>query len=150
MRVAMGKKRTGVFKVICILVGFHLLAGSLANADERKTCADLIQDLKAMQQAQQQLFYSFDQKTTSIATTLDLHSENLQKAQKKYGKLKKTDFKGLNRSADALRNNQAKEAELIARFEKASSQLLDQVQSCLEKNTRISSTNSVNNTSVKN
>lgn len=141
MKVAMGG--------FLLMLGLHVVAGSLANAGE-KTCAELIDDVKAMRQAQSQLFNSYDQKTSSIATTLDLHSENLQKAQKKYGRLKKTDFKGLNRSADALRKNQLKEANLIARFEKASSQLLDQVQSCLEKNTTISSTHSIENGAAKN
>ena len=148
----MGVRMGGIVKAVIIAVFFHLAAMSLAQAEE-KNCADLAQDLKAMQGAQHQLFSSFGQKNSGLAKTFDLHAENLQKALKRNGKLSKSDLRGLNRSATALRKHQVKESDLIARFEKASSLLLDQVQVCLEKsekNPTISSNKSVADSEAKN
>lgn len=148
-----GQRKMGILKLSCLVVAFHLLAMSLAKAEDRfqnRSCTELKKDLKDMQQAQHQLFSSFEQKSESLAVTLDQHAQNLIKAQGKNGKLKKTDFQGLTRSADALRKHQTKENDLISRFEKATALLLDQVQSCLEKNSSISSHKSVADDSAKN
>lgn len=117
------------------LIYFGAFTLAQANiSDVKKTCSDLVNDLKAMQKAQSELLNSFQRKSQSIASTLDIHAENLRKKAQIKGKLKSNEIGILNRSADALRHHQAKEAELVGRFEKASAQLLDQVQTCLIKN----------------
>jgi thioredoxin-related protein len=144
-----GLQKTGILKAVVIMIVFHLAALSLAQAEE-KNCAELSQDLRAMQNAQHQLLAAFEQKTAGLAATFDIHAENLQKALKRSGSLKKTDFQGLRKSATALRKHQIKETDLVTRFEKASALLLDQVQACLAKTPSISSNKSVADTSAKN
>lgn len=149
----MGVRGVGALKFFCFVFLFHIAAMSLAHADDKvqsKSCVELIKDLKGMQQAQHQLLQSFLQKGDSIANTMDQHSQNLKLSQSRNGKLKKTDFQGLSRSAEALRKHQTKEADLISRFEKASDSLLDQVQDCLQKSSNISSHKSVADSSAKN
>ncbi len=115
---------------IFVAVGFMFSAGGLSAAD--KSCAALATELKSMQQAQHQLLSSIGQKSTSMAETLDWHANHLNKVIDSQTKVKKADLKLIRSAANAFRQHEVRESDLVERFEKASVQLLDQVQSCLK------------------
>ena len=122
--------------IVSILMSLLLAADSQAGS---KKCMDLIQELQAMQKAQHQLLQSFSQKNGMVAETLDQHADQLQMKMSRQGKLKKSDIQGLRLSAKAFRSHESKEENLVERFERASQQLFDQVQSCLENKSDIAS-----------
>jgi hypothetical protein len=94
-------------------------------------CDDLIQEIKSMQNAQKQLLQSLSQKNEMIATVLDQNADKLEKKMTVQRALKKSDLYSLRVSAKAFRNHEQRESALIERFEKASAELLDQVQTCI-------------------
>lgn len=95
-------------------------------------CSSLVQSLKEMRQAQSQLLRSFSKKSEVFAMVLDQNARKLEKTASTGRKLEKSDLKTLDASAQAYRNHQKKEAALIASFESASDELLEQVQNCLQ------------------
>ena len=119
----------------CSIAGLHFCTSSLefesplASAPPR--CGDLIHDLKAMQSAQKQLLQSLGQKNQIIATVLDQNAEKLEKIMSHQRTLKRSDLSSLHISAQAFRCQAKRETALIAKFERASDELLGQVQSCL-------------------
>ncbi len=117
--------------LIISAMALSLLFTADSNASASK-CASLVQELQAMQKAQHQLFQSFSQKNGTVARTFDQHANQLDKKLAQQGKLKKSDLQVLKQSANAFRGHELRESNLVQRFEKASQQLFDQVQSCLE------------------
>jgi hypothetical protein len=111
------------------LVGFLFSIAAFASPSEK--CQDLAQDLQAMQSAQRQLLTSLSQKNETMASVLDQSAESLQKNISARKPLKKSDLQSMRMSAKAFRGHEKRETALIQKFEKASSELLDQVQVCL-------------------
>lgn len=95
------------------------------------TCAELAEDLKAMQSAQKQLLQSLAKKNETIAQVLDQNATQLEKRMAKNRTLKRSDLQSLRVSARAFRGHDKRETALVTRFEKASNELLAQVQICL-------------------
>lgn len=96
-------------------------------------CDELVADLKAMRIAQKQLLLSLSGKNEMFAMVLDQNAKKLEKTMGVRRVIKKSDLQILHVSARTFRNHQERESALVDRFEKASSDLLDQVQVCLEK-----------------
>jgi len=94
-------------------------------------CASLVKDLKAMQAAQKQLMGSFIRKNDTMAQVLEQNANRLETEMNKQRSLKRSDLKALRVSAQTFRGHDEKERALVARYEKASAQLLGQVQECL-------------------
>lgn len=117
--------------VAVLLVGFGVSFSVLAQASSQNLtvdCPKLVSDLHGMQQAQQVMMKSFVKKNDTIAEALD----HMAKDQRNLNSLT------LKRSAQTFRQHQVREAQLVSRFETASSQLLDQVEQCLMRDTRLS------------
>jgi hypothetical protein len=115
-----------------LLVGFSVGLSVLAQASSQNLtvdCPKLISDLQGMQKAQQAMMKSFVKKNDTIADALD----HMAKDQRNLNGLT------LKRSAQTFRQHQVREAQLVSRFETASGQLLDQVEQCLMRDTRLSS-----------
>lgn len=125
-----------VFFVSAIIMGLLLTADSQA-AD--KKCSDVMKELQAMKKAQHQLFASFTQKNGTVAEVLDQHADQLQNKMNRQGKLKKTDLNSLKQSAKAFRGHEEREEKLVQRFEKATQELFEQVESCLNEKSDIAS-----------
>ena len=106
------------------------LLSSAAHATNNK-CENLAQELKAMQQAQHQLLESRAAKGELLSETMDQHAAQLEKILASSHQIKRGHIQNLRLSAKAFRGHENREAQLIQRFEKASDQLLDQVQACL-------------------
>lgn len=113
--------------VAVVLVVFGVSLSAFAQTD-KVDCPKLISDLHGMQKAQQTLMKSFVKKNDTIADALD----GMAKDQRNLNGLT------LKRSAQTFRQHEIREAQLVSRFETASSQLLDQVEICLMKDTRLS------------
>lgn len=103
----------------------------LANTN----CMELSEDLKAMQAAQKQLIQSLSQKNELMASTLDRTADKLERNSSQRKNIKKSDLKSLRIVAKAFRGHEKRESALVARFERASAELLDQVQVCLTQKT---------------
>lgn len=103
----------------------------LANTN----CMELSEDLKAMQAAQKQLIQSLSQKNEVMASTLDRTADKLERNSSQRKNIKKSDSKSLRIVAKAFRGHEKRESALVARFERASAELLDQVQVCLTQKT---------------
>lgn len=88
-----------------------------------------------MQAAQKQLLHSLSQKNEMMATVLDQNADKLEKTLSQRRALKRTDLRSLRISAKAFRGHEKRESALVARFEKASAELLEQVQACLAQKT---------------
>lgn len=125
-----------VIVVSALVMGLLLTADSQAS---QKKCSELVQELQAMQKAQSQLLSSFSQKNGTVAEVLDQHADQLQKKMSRQGKLKKSDIETLKRSANAFRGHEVREGNLVMRFEKASQELLNKVESCLSEKSEIAS-----------
>jgi len=109
------------------LIAFFFSFSAFANTN----CAEFADDLKSMQAAQKQLLTSLAQKNEMMAMVLDQNADKLEKNMSQRRALKKSDLKSLRISAKAFRGHDKRESALVARFEKASADLLDQVQICL-------------------
>lgn len=94
-------------------------------------CEGLSQDLKAMQSAQRQLLQSLGQKNQIIATVLDQSAKQLETIMSRQRTLRKSDLASLHLSAKAFRGHEKRETALIAKFQQASDELIEEVQSCL-------------------
>lgn len=127
--------------VAVVLLGFGVSLSAFAQTNKQNSmkesdkivpqkvdCPKLISDLQGMQKAQQALMKSFVKKNDTIAEALD----GLAQDQRNLSGLT------LKRSAQTFRQHEVREAQLVSRFETASSQLLDQVEICLMKDTRLS------------
>ncbi len=101
-----------------------------ANSNSSQ-CRDLIHDLQAMQSAQKELMRSFSQKNEMMAVVLEQNADKFEKSLTSRRALKRSDFSSLRVSARAFRGHEQRESALIERFQKASEQLMEQVQSCL-------------------
>lgn len=110
---------------------FTALLFSVSALAAAPKCEELSQDLKAMQEAQKQLLQSLSRKNEMMATVLDQSAEKLEKILTHNRTMKKSDLSGLHISARAFRNHEKRETALIEKFERASGELLDQVQGCL-------------------
>lgn len=97
-------------------------------------CAELAEDLKAMQTAQKQLLQSLSRKNGTMASVLDQNAQKLEKKMKTQRALKRSDLNPLKASANSFRGHERREAQIIEQFERASDSLLDQVQVCLVQN----------------
>lgn len=86
-----------------------------------------------MQAAQKELMDSFIRKNDTMAVVLEENADQLENKMMINRSIKKTDLKSLRISAQTFRSHDEKEQALVARFEKASSQLLGQVSDCLTK-----------------
>jgi len=111
---------------LVLLVIFGISSSSFA---QKTSCQKLTADLTSMQNAQKALLASFVKKNKMLAESLEAHSEKVDS---------KTSLK-LKRSADVFRQHEIREAQLVERFEKASAQLIGQVQECLDASSRLSS-----------
>lgn len=85
-----------------------------------------------MQQAQHQLLTSHSSKNELLANTLNRHAEYLEQVLANDRQVKKSHIQKLRLSAKAFHLHENRELQLIQRFEKASDQLLGQVQACIE------------------
>lgn len=113
-----GVLRAGFF-VLAVVV-----AGSVAGA---KSCADLSNDLKSMQQAQASLLDSMVRKNDMVADTFEnyRHSFSIKK------KLAGSDLAGLKKSATAFRSHGSREEKLVARFKHKTDEIIRLVEACL-------------------
>jgi hypothetical protein len=84
-----------------------------------------------MQAAQKQLMGSFIRKNDTMAQVLEQNANRLEAQMNRQRSMKRSDLKALRVSAQTFRGHDEKERALVARFEKASAQLLGQVQECL-------------------
>lgn len=126
--------KAGVFAILLFISHVTATAASAGKSD--RTCASLVKDLKAMQTAQKQLMASFIRKNDMMAQVLEQNASRLETQMAKQRSLKRSDLKALRVSAQTFRGHDEKEQALVARFEKASSQLLVQVQECLTNDPR--------------
>lgn len=117
------------FKCLFVSLGFFFNLSAQAGSSK---CQSLVEDLKAMRSAQSQLLQSLGERNEMFAKVLDQNAEKLENTMTVRRSLKRTDLQGLHVSARTFRQHQTQEKALIRRFEKASSELLDQVQSCLQ------------------
>jgi hypothetical protein len=99
-------------------------------------CESLTKDLRAMQAAQKQLMASFIRKNDTMAQVLEQNAKRLEAQMAQRRSMKRSDLRALRVAAQTFRGHDEKEKALVARFEKASTQLLDQVQQCLAKDER--------------
>lgn len=84
-----------------------------------------------MQNAQKSLLATFIRKNEMMAAVLDQNAERMEIKIEQRQTLKLSDLNSLKNSADAYRNHESKEKELIKKFEKAAANLIGQVQKCL-------------------
>lgn len=84
-----------------------------------------------MQAAQASLLKSLSQKNESMAKTLDQFSRNFEDLAQSKKSVQRKDIVGLKISAKAFREHGNREDQLIQRFETATSELFNQVESCL-------------------
>ncbi len=66
-----------------------------------------------------------------MAVVLEQNADKFEKSLTSRRALKRSDFSSLRVSARAFRGHEQRESALIERFQKASDQLMEQVQSCL-------------------
>lgn len=102
----------------------------------RASCIETMQELNAMNVAQQQLLQSFVNKNETVAMSLDSFAARFAKKQQKAKALTAAEVASLSTSADSFRAHQNREQQLVDRFNKVSSELMAKVQSCL--NQRVS------------
>ena len=107
---------------------FSSFTWAATNADQ---CSALVKELKAMQSAQKQLMSSFLRKNETMAQVLEQNAHRLDAEMTRHRSIKRSDLKALRVSAQTFRGHDEKERALVSRFEKASAQLLVQVQDCL-------------------
>lgn len=88
-----------------------------------------------MQQAQASLLKSLSKKNESMAKTLDQFGKNFEGLASQKKSVRRADVLGLKISAKAFREHGNREEQLIKRFEIATNELLNQVESCLSKST---------------
>lgn len=108
-----------------------LIAMSIASVAEAKSCAELTDDLRAMQKAQASLLDSMVRKNGAMASTLDQYAQNFSKKRN----LRKADLIGMKRSAQAFRSHEAREEKLVRRFQAKTDELLTLVEECLKAKT---------------
>ncbi len=109
---------------------------SLSSLAASNRCDSLAKDLKAMQAAQKQLMSSFIRKNDTMAQVLEQNADRLETQLIQRRAMKRSDLQALRVSAQTFRGHDAREQALVDRFEKASGELLDQVQKCLSKDER--------------
>jgi hypothetical protein len=113
---------------LVFLLSIFISVSSFAAAPK---CEELTQDLKAMQAAQHQLLSTLGQRNDMMATVLDQSAEKLEKIMSRSRTLRKSDLSVLHVSARTFRSHEKRESVLIEKFEKASAELLNQVETCL-------------------
>jgi len=118
-----------------IKTGFVVFLFSISSLASIK-CESLVKDLRAMQAAQKQLMSSFIRKNDTMAQVLEQNAKRLETQMAQRRSMKRSDLRALRVAAQTFRGHDEKEQALVARFEKASTQLLDQVQQCLAKDER--------------
>ncbi|MFN7825301.1 MAG: hypothetical protein ACK5P6_08065 [Pseudobdellovibrionaceae bacterium] len=104
---------------------------ALANEPVLRTCSDLVLELHAMQAAQSSLLKSFVSKNETMAESFDQVATELKVRKQKKESIKNRDIAALSKSAEAFRGHGEREAKLVQRFEKASQDLVRQVEICL-------------------
>ncbi|MFN7454468.1 MAG: hypothetical protein ACK5RO_07390 [Pseudobdellovibrionaceae bacterium] len=104
---------------------------ALANEPVPRTCSDLVLELHAMQAAQSSLLKSFVSKNETMAESFDQVATELKVRKQKKESIKNRDIAALSKSAEAFRGHGDREAKLVQRFEKASQDLVRQVEICL-------------------
>jgi hypothetical protein len=122
----------GSLGVLILLWGFgpQLLAAS--NLIQRpKSCSQLALELENMQSAQRHILKSFIRKNEMMSMVLEQNAETIQAKIEQSQPIKRSDLNPLKNSAMAYRGHQTREANLIGKFESASSRLIDEVQKCL-------------------
>jgi hypothetical protein len=119
--------------LILLLWGFAMLSNAASNLIQKplKTCAQLSKDLVGMQNAQKSLLATFVRKNEMMAAVLDQNALRMETKIEQRQALKLSDLHSLKNSADAYRNHEAKEKELVNKFEQASSSLIGEIQKCL-------------------
>ncbi len=120
---------------LSIFTSAALVFASAAHAASK--CESLIQDLKSMQGAQQELLTSFMKKNETMAEVLDQQADRLEKNLILHQSFKKSDFRSMHVSAKAFRSHQQKELLIVNHFGKAVNELLEQVNSCLISSVKI-------------
>jgi hypothetical protein len=119
-------------KMVAVILSLVLLAVLPAKAQTgtqtQTKCQRLVIELHEMEKAQQAMMTSLVKKNTTIAEALNHMA---------------SDHRNLNsltlrRSAQTFHDHQARETQLVSRFETASDQLLDQVEQCLTASPRLS------------
>lgn len=85
-----------------------------------------------MKMAQHQLLESRSATTELFSNALNQHADNFEQILADSQRIKKSHVQNLRVSAKAFQKHENQESQLIQRFEKASDQLLDQVQACIE------------------
>jgi hypothetical protein len=121
------KMVAGLILLFSCVLSLEALAARTSKTD--LDCPKLVSDLRGMKNAQQAMMHSFVKKNDTIADALD----EMAKDQRHLNGLT------LKRSARTFRQHEAREAKLVSRFETASTELLNQVEQCLMKETRLSS-----------
>lgn len=114
---------------------FVLILGILSSFDAqaaKNRCDHLVQELKAMQQAQHQLLTAHSSKNELLSETMIRHAEQLEQILATDRPIKKNHIQNLRLSAKAFQQHEDRESRLVQRFEKASDRLLGQVQACME------------------
>ena len=127
-----GVRFTGFLSAMTSII---LVFSSAAQASGK--CESLIQDLKSMQGAQQELLTSFMRKNETMAEVLDQQADRLEKNLILHQTFKKSDFRSMHVSAEAFRSHQVKEIAIVDHFGKAVSELLEQVNTCLSSSVKI-------------
>lgn len=122
---------TSYFKVVLCLSLLGLGSAARAEETEKVSCLHLIQQLRAMEKAQQSLLTTMVGKNDAMATTLDQYARNFETSGRR---LQKSDVVSLKRSAQAFRRHGDREMGLVVRFEKSSEELISKVESCLSAN----------------
>lgn len=117
-------------------VGVLVFLFSLSSMAASNKCETIAKDLKAMQAAQKQLMATFIRKNDTMAHVLEQNANRLETQLVQRRSLKRSDLSALRVAAQTFRGHDEKEQALVNRFEKASSQLLEQVQKCLAKDER--------------
>lgn len=100
-------------------------------------CSQLVQQVRAMNQAQSALLGSMLRKNQSMSRTLDQYADEFS-AQPR---LTKAEIISLRKSAKAFVQHEQREAQLISRFEKSAKELSDKITVCLATEGRIVSSN---------
>lgn len=128
----MGMKTRGIIARCVLALGLILgieLLGASAHA-ETTSCAQVSQQLLAMQKAQVALLSAMVNKNESMAAIFENYAKDFESEERK---LKRTDIQSLHSSAQAFRNHREREQQLIEKFSVRSNQLIEKTNECLAK-----------------
>lgn len=130
--MGMGKK----LGLILLLWGFLNVADASSNLTSKpaKTCNELSKDLEGMKNAQNSLLSTFVRKNEMMASVLEQNASKMEAKIEQNQGIKISDIHSLKNSAEAYRAHDLKEKELVSKFEKASENLIQEIQKCISQN----------------